>query len=543
MSNKKFWSGMLIMALVFGTAVIGCDTGTNAGSNTGSAGPVEPDDITYEVTANGALDTKTSTELTFTFSEAVDLISSNIRITNVTGKAAADTSKKDNLKGGDTSWTLIITGVTAGKIRVQIDKDGIERGRKTVLVHQYTASALTKEDAIPLTAGQWEDGSIVYGDAKWYKFETEAGKEYRVQWKNQNDQPVGADYTAYSKIIAYQSDGTTTINGSFNDSGYWDSPLTQGGSYWSPYYAYSPQWKNLISGQSGTVYLKVEVSSSEFEGTFAVRFYDTANMPKVNVSFFSAMATPVPSVSIKWCVVPLSDSITTSEVTGFRVYRSDTQTGTYTQIGEDFMPGTGFNLVGYDASNDADRVIYYDNKDLTVGKTYWYKVIAFNKSGETDFSDPIESEKVPGPIATPLTIGAAAVEGTLPAPLGTVMYGTDLPYPIPPEANWYTFTAEAGKTYKVQWESYEDGDSDKSKYGCVAVCVFTADKECIDFITPYSTRRYNGVSKGYTTPGTVSGVSGPVYIRVNLYIQINSYGPGRWYTAGDPSYTIRVYKE
>ena len=33
MANKKFWFGMPVMVLVFGIAVIGCDTGTGGGGN------------------------------------------------------------------------------------------------------------------------------------------------------------------------------------------------------------------------------------------------------------------------------------------------------------------------------------------------------------------------------------------------------------------------------------------------------------------------------------------------------------------------------
>ena len=35
MANKKFWVGMLVMVLVFGMAVVGCDTGSGNGTTGG----------------------------------------------------------------------------------------------------------------------------------------------------------------------------------------------------------------------------------------------------------------------------------------------------------------------------------------------------------------------------------------------------------------------------------------------------------------------------------------------------------------------------
>jgi hypothetical protein len=515
MTNKKFWSGMLIMALVFGTAIIGCDTG----GNNGSAG--ETVDITYTVEANGTLDEVTSSQLTFTFSSAVsDLIAENFTITEGTGKAAVNKSIRENLTGSGTSWTLSITGIiTAGTIRVQIDKKGIERGRKTVFVHKNAATGDKIENAIKLSDSQWEDGSIELVETKWYKFEAEEGKDYRVQWKNVYYKPAGENYTAAARIYAYKSDGTTLISsdwrGDFN-------------GYSLP---------GLISGVSGTVYLKVAIPNSWTQvGSFAIRFYDQANLPQVILKFRTvrAIATVAPSVVVKWDVQPLTYSDRTEvvaakeTVSGFRVYRSDTETGPYTNISGDFI-FTDYRVKTYSQS-DTDRVFYSDT-NVIVGKTYWYKVTAYNSTAETDFSDPIQSEVVPDPTATPLTIGAAKIEGT---------FNADEPETA---IAWYSFTAEAGKTYKVQWET----NSDKSggTFGYVAVSVFTVDKELVNFTTSYGAEYFEGAESGYKVPGTVSGVSGPVYIRVQLYYIRNPNGPGGYYAGleGGPTYSIKVFQE
>jgi hypothetical protein len=504
MANKNFWLGMLIMTLLFGT--IGCDTGTN-----GDAG--EPAGITYTVEADGTLDKETSTQLNFTFSEAVDSLRlGDITIFASTGKAAVNTSIKNYLKGGGTEWTLSIKQVTQGKIRVQITKDGVYRGRMTLLVHQNTASASTKDDAITLSASQWEDGSLAAGEAKWYKFEAAAGKNYRVQWKNYYYQPAGEDYTGAVKATAYQNDGTTVISDWGTDS--------------NGYYYPRP-----LSMVSGTVYLKVELFRDDVPGSYAVRFYDQASMPQVVLRFHSThsgkvKATVVPSVAVKWNVNPLTytageDVAAKATVSGFRVHRSDTETGEYEQIGEDFI-FTGFKVTGA-PSSDADRVIYCD-KDVIVGKAYWYKVTAYNSTGETEMSDPIQSEAVPDPASVPLTMGVQA-EGRLTEETDTA-------------AAWYTFEATSGKTYRVQWNSNENSEAGNwtTKYGRIKVSAFTADKELVNLKTDYN----NGAENGWSTPGTISGVSGTVYLRVNLIYITNPNGPGSYFTG---PYTIKVSEQ
>jgi hypothetical protein len=512
MANKKFWPGMLVTALVFGTALIGCDNGTSSGS----VGSGEAAGITYTVEADGKVDKETSTQLTFTFDAAVSLKDGDIHINEGTGKAAKNTSIRENLTGSGTSWTLSITRVTAGKIRVKIDKDGIERSRKTVLVHQNTSSALTKEDAITLSAGQWEDGSITYGETKWYKFEAAAGKDYRIQWKNLWYKYAGEDYTAgIRKVTSYQSDGTTIISNN------WEDDLADGYTRPKP-----------LSGVSGTVYLKVEIHQIDktLEGTFAVRFYDQASMPQVTIMVNYPRATVAPSVVVKWNVQSLSynggkeDTAAKNTVNGFRVFRSNTESGTYTQIGD--FTFTEFRVILY-PSSDADRVIYCD-KDVTVGKTYWYKVTAYNSTGETDMSEPRESEVVPAPTSIPLTIGGAQTSGEL--------IKAESRDETDKLAAWYSFEATSEKTYRVQWNSYEDNDKVLSRYGWIWVSAFTAEKELINFQPVYD----SGSEKGWTAPGTVSGVSGTVYLKVNLKYLRNPNGPGGYL---DGPYTIKVSEE
>jgi hypothetical protein len=473
MRNKKIWLGMLVLALVFGMLFISCDSGDNTDPKD-QTGPTGPTDTTYTVTADGTADTVTTTQLSFTFSAAVSgLTAGDITITAGTGSAS-----KGTLTGSDTSWSLGVTDVAAGTVKVKIDKTGIENGEKTVTVNTVnevldTANGSSQAQAITLKFTQWKDGSVATGEAKWYKFEATSGTSYRLQWK---DEDVSDDYTAWIKVTAYQSNGTTnitTVNGATSG---WTNPRT-------------------ISGVSGTVYIKVEPYSSlsSYAGTYAIRFYNPAIIvPQVPMSISSASATPGPTVVVTWASV-----YSTSGVSGYRVYKSNSETGTYTQIGADI---TSYSTIRYTDTN------------VTAGSTYWYKVAAYNSVGEGDKSDAKQSDAVPNTsVGTELTIGAAITEST-----------------INMETVWYKFTAVSGTTYNVQWADSYQKPSESAYTGDIYVSAFKSDG------TPIS--GFQRVDSGWTAPKTVSGVSGIVYIKVEVYI--NSISG----TASTGTYGIKVYQ-
>jgi len=82
---------------------------------------------TYTVTASGS---PTTTSLIFTFSAPVTgLTADAITLTNDSGQAT-----KGTVSGSGTSWTLTVSGVRAGTIKVKITKTGIEDEIKTVTV-------------------------------------------------------------------------------------------------------------------------------------------------------------------------------------------------------------------------------------------------------------------------------------------------------------------------------------------------------------------------------------------------------------------------
>jgi hypothetical protein len=460
MANKKFWFGLLVMALVFGTALIGCDNGTNAGfgddygfdfDDGGSGG------INYTVEADGELNKDTSSKLIFTFDEPV----SGLRVENISiidssteGKARKNTRAPGGaLSGSGESWTLNITSVTAGKIRVQITKDGIERGRKTVAVFQDNSTGESEDKAIKLTNTLWQDGSLANREQeRWYKFEAEAGKEYRVQWDSSD---------AFIQVTVYRSD--LTIIEDYNGV-----------------ISYEPI---PVSGVSGTVYLKVELVFIGYPigyiaGPFAIRFYDPENMGPLDIiTIYEAEADLDSSVVVKWSVWSEEGPI---ESKGYKVYRSDTKDGTYEEITDIKNPS----------------ITMYLDTGLPPGQTYWYKVAGYNAKGEGEWSDPRESGFV------------ADVEAAKPLSIGTITRGE---LKVSKQQDWYKFTAEAGITYTVQYEctGTNPPSSDYTVY-LMNVSALKSDK------TPISDFSV-GFSSDYSTiSGTISGVTGTVYIKVSV---------------------------
>jgi hypothetical protein len=99
--------------------------------------------------------------------------------------------------------------------------------------------------AMPLTLDTWTDGSIESGEVAWYQF-TSDGNVYYVSW---NDSYDGDNTkTVDLRVSAYTSAGVSLF---VEDSG-WTAPRS-------------------ISGQSGTIYVKVEGWSGNSAGTYAIK--------------------------------------------------------------------------------------------------------------------------------------------------------------------------------------------------------------------------------------------------------------------------------
>ncbi|GHV77697.1 hypothetical protein AGMMS49942_25180 [Spirochaetia bacterium] len=108
-------------------------SGNSSAGKTATATPLADPPITYTPTADGVLNTTTTTKIDFVFSAAVTgLDASHITIGGGLGAAT-----KGSLTGGGTTWSLALTAVsTAGDTTVTISKDGIEGGPKSITLHK-----------------------------------------------------------------------------------------------------------------------------------------------------------------------------------------------------------------------------------------------------------------------------------------------------------------------------------------------------------------------------------------------------------------------
>ena len=88
--------------------------------------------ITWTALADGEAGTTSSTEINFSFSETVEnLLENEIEITNDTGKAT-----KGTVSGSGTAWSLALSNVAEGSVKVKINKSGIETTEILVVVYE-----------------------------------------------------------------------------------------------------------------------------------------------------------------------------------------------------------------------------------------------------------------------------------------------------------------------------------------------------------------------------------------------------------------------
>jgi fibronectin type 3 domain-containing protein len=230
-----------------------------------------------------------------------------------------------------------------------------------------------------------------------------------------------------------------------------------------------------VYGVTGTVYLQVEAYGNT--GTYAIRYYDSTSMPpQESMTISSVTATPIPACVISWNYV--------ESVTGYHLYRSTSLDGDYAQIAE--MEG------GYNYS--------YTDTSVSAGSTYYYKVAAYNANGEGELSSARSGTPLDSSVITTLSDNV----------------WTDGDITTSGDVKWYSFTASAGTSYQVQWNAQYYGDGTKTlPYAYVSA--FRADGGYI----------FQQTSNGWTSPRTVSGVTGTVYLRVQ--------------GSGTGTYAIRYY--
>jgi fibronectin type 3 domain-containing protein len=234
-------------------------------------------------------------------------------------------------------------------------------------------------------------------------------------------------------------------------------------SFFSGTLGYSPP--QLVSYSNyeyeQTVYIRVTGSIGGAAGTYAIRVQDALAVPPYPGTISRAEGFPF-GIEIEW-----SEDLPEFK-NGYRVYRSTSETGDYTQTGSDL-------------SSNARS---YVDTSASPGVTYWYKVASFNAAGEGPKSSPVSATAVNPAAVLPLSAGEWKPETSI---------GKD--------GKWYQFTASGG-TYAIQWDESSGGSGTYVAY--INVSAYRSDG------TSFFTREYYG----YSTPRTITGYTGTVYLKV-----------------------------
>jgi hypothetical protein len=140
-------------------------------------------------------------------------------------------------------------------MKIRLEQGGRYAGR-TEVAHIYNGLTTEAEYTFTdddfhvgtgLADGQWHNGNMTVSGPEHYRFPVTAGTLYEVYW---NDSDWGSGKTCDIRVSAYTSSGSGIFT---NENSAFTTPKT-------------------ISGQSGTIYLKVEGWNPGNSGTYAIKY-------------------------------------------------------------------------------------------------------------------------------------------------------------------------------------------------------------------------------------------------------------------------------
>jgi fibronectin type 3 domain-containing protein len=258
---------------------------------------------------------------------------------------------------------------------------------------------------------------------------------------------------AYSFVAAVES---STDSSSYTD--YTDSGLTPGTSYYYKLSAFRGTWEGERSDYTGAKTSAVNPSLSAPTGV-------------------SAAATSAVGIRVSWNSVGSA-----SEYNTYNIYCSTSPGGPY----------------AYRGSSLNSTTTYYWDYGLQPDTTYYYKVSAYNDSGEGGLSSAVSA-------TTSLTAGQ--------------WYNAELSSGV--DTHSYYFYAESGTTYRVWWNGRGGGDGTKT--GFIRVSGFYGSDGGAIWAA-----WLDETGSGYTVGKTIT-VSSPGYIILEVYADFyNSSSAGTY---------------
>ncbi|GHT55050.1 hypothetical protein AGMMS49982_20560 [Bacteroidia bacterium] len=335
--------------------------------------------------------------------------------------------------------------------------------------------------ATTLSDNTWTSGASISSadDVDWYKFEAVGGQAYFLTWDGKEGRMYNGgsgNYTGYIKVSVYQSDGSTALNAILNETLGYSSP-------------------QIISGYTGTVYIKVEGGSSgSYTGTYAIKYEaDTngtmATATALTESVFTNGTEIKPAGDIDWYTFEA-----TNNQTYFLTWDEYGGSGNYTGV--------------IDVSVYQSDGITAINGILNAGSGYSAPQIISGYTGTVYI-------KVKGSAGTYIIKYEADTDGTKETATALVNGVWTSGTAISPagDVDWYKFTATSGQTYSLTWDGkegriYNGGSGNYTGY--IKVSAYQSD----------GSTALNGIlneALGYSSPKTISGYAGTVYIKVQGY--------------------------
>jgi hypothetical protein len=261
MKNKCLIAGILVMLLVFGMTVIGCDdelTSEMSGQEELSEDVWKDGNITAEGQVKEYLVKVTTGTMYFIWWNDSDNTNDLSKTCDI--KVSARYSDGTPIfTGVDTGWQKpkLFTAASSGTVILSVQAMSYSKTTGTYAIKYTTHSSRTA-----ISENEWKDDSLIADDqANEYSLTVTSGKIYFIWW-NDSDNTNDLSKTCDVKVSARYSDGTPIFTGV--DTG-WQKP------------------KLFVAANNGTVILSVQAMSySKATGTYAVRY--TTRESRINLS-------------------------------------------------------------------------------------------------------------------------------------------------------------------------------------------------------------------------------------------------------------------